>query len=54
MVNCVGYYDNTHCAGGTAVWDEAGELQLQLGEAEEALLIWDSETGDAIRQAVPD
>jgi predicted amidohydrolase len=44
MSNCTGRCDGEECAGKTAVWNYKGELLGQLNDADEALLIFDSET----------
>ena len=44
LSNCVGPSDNFVSAGGTAVWNNQGTLLTQLDDANEGLLIYDTET----------
>jgi predicted amidohydrolase len=42
--NCVGHCDNFDCGGGTAVITREGQLLAQLNDADEGILIFDTET----------
>jgi predicted amidohydrolase len=44
MANCVGFSDGSPCAGKTSVWDNRGSLIGQLNDADEGVLIFDTET----------
>jgi len=44
MANCVGFADGGHCAGKTSVWNNRGSLIGQLNDADEGMLIFDTET----------
>ena len=44
MSNCVGLCDGEQGAGRTSVWNERGSLLGQLNDADEGLLIFDTET----------
>lgn len=48
MSNATGPADNGVCAGGSAVWNDQGELLAQLGDAEEGYLIYDTVTGTVV------
>ncbi|MBV8844824.1 MAG: carbon-nitrogen hydrolase family protein [Bryobacterales bacterium] len=48
MCNCVGPCDNFQAAGKSAVWNDKGELIAQLDEASEGMLLFDSDTREAI------
>lgn len=45
MANCVGPADDYIGAGGSGVWNHRGELVAQADETNEALVIYDSQTG---------
>ena len=42
MANCVGHADGELCAGGSAIWEENGEIVGELDELNEGLLIFDT------------
>jgi predicted amidohydrolase len=44
--NALGPCDDFICRGRSAVWNKRGELMGQLGEEEEGLLVYDTETGE--------
>jgi len=44
MANCVGFADGDHCAGRTSVWNKRGSLIGQLNDADQGMLIFDTET----------
>jgi predicted amidohydrolase len=44
MTNCVGFFDGGYCAGKTSVWNTAGSLLGQLNDADEGMLVFDTET----------
>lgn len=44
MSNCTGLCDGEECAGNSAVWNNKGKLLGQLNNANEALLIFNTET----------
>lgn len=48
MVNSVGAQDDFVAAGGTGVWNERGERIAVLNASDEGLLIFDTETGEAM------
>ena len=48
--NCVGHCDNFECGGRSAIWNKEGVLLGQLGEAEEGVLVLDTETGEVVKQ----
>ena len=48
MSNCVGPSEDFVSAGKTAVWNEQGVLVGQLGETEEGIVIYDTETQEVI------
>jgi predicted amidohydrolase len=50
MANCVGFADGSHCAGKTSVWNHRGSLLGQLNDADEGMLIFDTETHDLIER----
>ncbi|MCB0838385.1 MAG: carbon-nitrogen hydrolase family protein, partial [Bacteroidetes bacterium] len=45
MSNCVGMADGEVCGGHSSIWDNEGELLIELNDQEEGLLILDTETG---------
>lgn len=45
MVNSIGEQDDFIATGGTAVWSGKGEEIARLGEAEEGMMVFDTETG---------
>ncbi|WP_026462547.1 carbon-nitrogen hydrolase family protein [Adhaeribacter aquaticus] len=50
VANCVGYCDNVHCGGETAIWSNNGLLKGQLNDASEGLLIFDIDTQEVIEK----
>lgn len=51
MANCVGFCDNFESVGQTAAWTKQGKLAGQLDEESEGVLIFDTDTEEAIKQA---
>jgi predicted amidohydrolase len=51
MSNCVGVADGMVCAGRSSILNDKGNVIAQLGDANEAIIVWDSETADF--QVVP-
>jgi len=49
FVNAVGTADNGVCAGGSAIWNKNGELLAKLDDAQEGILILDTETETVIK-----
>ena len=52
MSNCIGYCDSFKCGGQSAVWNNKGELVVQLNKHEEGLIVYDSKTGKIVTQIV--
>jgi predicted amidohydrolase len=50
MSNCVGFCDNFESVGQSSVWTKQGKLAGQLDEISEGILIFDTETGEIIKQ----
>lgn len=48
MANSVGPSDGNECAGKTSIWNRKGELAGQLNDANEGILIFDTETQEVI------
>jgi predicted amidohydrolase len=48
LSNCIGFCDNFMSVGGSAVWNEKGELMGQLGEEKEGLLIYNLNNGECL------
>ena len=48
MVNSVGFCDNFHSNGRSSIWDSEGQLIDELDNANEGLLIYDTETETVI------
>ncbi|CAN5571492.1 carbon-nitrogen hydrolase family protein [soil metagenome] len=48
MANCVGHSGNYDCAGRSSVWNSSGLLLAQLNDAEEGILIFDTNTDETI------
>lgn len=48
--NSVGPCDNFECGGRSAIWNREGKLLARLGEKEEGLLLFDTETGEIIER----
>jgi predicted amidohydrolase len=44
MCNCVGHCDNFEAAARSLIWNDKGELTAQLDDANEGILIIDTET----------
>jgi predicted amidohydrolase len=44
MANCIGLSDGMECGGKSSVWNTRGELLGQLNDAEEGILIFDTDT----------
>ena len=49
MANCVGFCDNFESVGQSAIWTEDGMLAGQLGDENEGLLVFDTETEEVIK-----
>jgi len=54
MSNCVGPADGAECAGQSAVWDAQGMSLGQLGDTEEGIIIFDTDTQELITQTFGD
>ena len=52
MSNCVGFSDGSHCAGKTSAWNNRGALLGQLNDADEGLVVFDTETQQAIERVI--
>lgn len=52
MSNCVGFCDNFQSAGQSAIWDQEGKLVSQLDSHSEGLILFDTETKDAITSSL--
>ena len=52
MANCVGVSDGNQCAGKTSVWNDRGSLIGQLSDADEGMLIFDTETPAIVEKVV--
>lgn len=52
MSNCIGFCDNFVGAGFSAVWTKKGQLVGQLDDKNEGILIFDTETEEAIKYTV--
>lgn len=52
MSNCVGFSDGSHCAGKTSAWNSRGALLGQLNDADEGLVIFDTETQQVIERVI--
>ena len=50
MCNSIGFCDNFISVGQSAIWNEKGELIAKLENNKEGLLIFDTETGKAIKK----
>jgi predicted amidohydrolase len=48
LSNCVGYCDNFLSVGNSAVWTSTGHLAAQLGDQNEGIIVFDTETEQAI------
>jgi predicted amidohydrolase len=52
MVNCVGPSDDFVSAGGTAVWNNQGNLLAQLDDAHEGILIYDTDSQEVTQKII--
>lgn len=52
MCNCVGHCDNFQSVGKSSVWTRAGKLAAQLNNEVEGILVFDTETEEAIEQTL--
>lgn len=50
MANCVGFCDNAVCGGMSSVWNKDGKLLAQLNDANEGLLILDTDSQEIIEK----
>ena len=50
MSNCVGLSDGLECAGKTSVWNQKGVLLRQLDDADEGIIVVDTEMQTAVRR----
>jgi predicted amidohydrolase len=48
MSNCIGFCDNFQSAGQSAVWNQEGKLVSQLDDHSEGIILFDTETKEAI------
>src|SRR5690606_3507502 len=48
MSNCIGFCDNFHSVGKSAVWTKHGRLAGQLDDKNEGVLIFDTETEEVV------
>jgi predicted amidohydrolase len=48
MADCVGHCDDFDCGGKSSVWNASGELLAQLNGVDKGLLMYDTESGQAI------
>lgn len=46
LSNCLGLLDGAECAGGSAVWDRAGNMVAQLDDKEEGVIVLDCDSGE--------
>ena len=53
MANSVGQADGEICAGKTSVWNSKGQLLEQLDDTHEGLLIFDTDTQEAMEHGFP-
>jgi predicted amidohydrolase len=53
MSNCIGKCDNFESAGRSAVWNNQGLLLGQLNDADEGIIIFDTETQGVVIRAAP-
>jgi len=49
MSNCIGRFDGDECAGRTSIWNNQGFLAGQLGDKNEGILIFDTESEELIK-----
>lgn len=52
MANCIGPADDFVGAGASGVWSAKGEIVARLGEDEEGLVVFDTDTGAALQEIV--
>lgn len=50
MSNCVGFCDNFHSAGQSAVWNKDGRLMAALSSTEEGILTFDTQSEEVSKQ----
>jgi predicted amidohydrolase len=53
MVNAIGPADNGVCGGRSAIWNAQGELVDQLGDMDEGILLFDTDTGHSSALLLP-
>ncbi|MBE7551601.1 MAG: carbon-nitrogen hydrolase family protein [Anaerolineales bacterium] len=52
MANCIGEADGQECAGKTSIWNNQGLLIGQLNDANEGLIIFDTDTQELIQKMI--
>lgn len=52
MANCIGLADGQECAGHTSVWNNQGLLVGQLNDANEGVIIFDTDTQELIQKVI--
>lgn len=52
MANCIGYCDNFLSIGHSSVWTNQGQLAGQLDDQNEGIIVFDTETGEAVKQKI--
>jgi predicted amidohydrolase len=52
MANSVGPSDGDECAGKTSIWNRKGELVGQLNDANEGILMFDTETQEVVGKTI--
>ncbi len=52
MANCVGYCDNFQCGGKSSAWNNKGELLVQLSDADEGIIIVDTDSQEIITRTI--
>ena len=52
MANYVGQSGGYECAGKSTIWNDKGEIIAQLSQNEEAILIYNMETGEIIKEQI--
>jgi predicted amidohydrolase len=52
MANCIGQCDGHECAGKTSAWNNKGLLAGQLNDANEGILIVDTDTDELIKKII--
>jgi len=48
MANCIGLTGGYDCPGRSSAWNEKGELACQLNEMQEGVLVYDTNSGQAV------